>query len=91
MEPAIFGTLFERGLDPGKRSQLGAHHTRREDILLIVEPVVIEPLQRRWVEVFAEATALADADRLTLFVRLHPDAWLGGCVGEATRQRSWAK
>ena len=48
VEPAIFGTLFERGLNPGKRSQLGAHHTSREDILLIVEPVVIEPLQRRW-------------------------------------------
>src|SRR5216684_5688079 len=61
VEPAIFGTLFERGLDPGKRSQLGAHHTSREDILLIVEPVVIEPLQRRWATVKAEATALAEA------------------------------
>jgi hypothetical protein len=61
VEPAIFGTLFERSLDPGKRSQLGAHYTSREDILLIVEPVVIEPLQRRWAEVKAEATALAEA------------------------------
>ena len=24
---SIFGTLFERGLDPSKRSQLGAHYT----------------------------------------------------------------
>ena len=46
VEPAIFGTLFERSLDPGKRSQLGAHYTSREDILLIVEPVVIA-LSRR--------------------------------------------
>ena len=61
VEPAIFGTLFERGLDPGKRSQLGAHYTSREDILLIVEPVVIEPLQRRWAGVKAEALALAKA------------------------------
>jgi type II restriction/modification system DNA methylase subunit YeeA len=61
IEPAIFGTLFERGLDPGKRSQLGAHHTSREDILLIVEPVVIEPLQRRWAAVKKEALALAGA------------------------------
>jgi len=60
VEPAIFGTLFERSLDPGKRSQLGQHYTSREDILLIVEPVVIEPLQRRWAEVKAEATALAE-------------------------------
>jgi type II restriction/modification system DNA methylase subunit YeeA len=48
-------------LNPGKRSQLGAHYTSREDILLIVEPVVIEPLQRRWTAVKAEATALAEA------------------------------
>jgi len=61
VEPAIFGTLFERSLNPGKRSQLGAHYTSREDILLIVEPVVIEPLQRRWEAVKAEATALAEA------------------------------
>jgi len=26
IEPSIFGTLFERSLDPGKRSQLGALH-----------------------------------------------------------------
>jgi type II restriction/modification system DNA methylase subunit YeeA len=61
VEPAIFGTLFERSLDPDKRSQLGQHYTSREDILLIVEPVVIEPLQRRWAEVKADATALAEA------------------------------
>ncbi|MEO5952399.1 MAG: type IIL restriction-modification enzyme MmeI, partial [Chloroflexia bacterium] len=55
VEPAIFGTLFERSLDPAKRSQLGAHYTSREDILLIVEPVLMEPLRRRWTEVQTEA------------------------------------
>lgn len=60
VEPAIFGTLFQRSLDPSKRAQLGQHYTSSEDILLIVEPVVIEPLQRRWDEVKAEATALAE-------------------------------
>jgi hypothetical protein len=29
IEPAAFGILFERGLDPGRRAQLGAHYTRR--------------------------------------------------------------
>ena len=48
-------------MNPGKRSQLGAHYTSREDILLVVEPVVVEPLQRRWEAVKAEATALAAA------------------------------
>lgn len=46
VEPAIFGTLFERGLDPSKRSQLGAHYTDRKSILRLIEPVLIEPLRR---------------------------------------------
>ena len=48
VEPVIFGTLFERSLDPEKRSQLGAHYTSREDILKIVEPVILEPLRNEW-------------------------------------------
>ncbi len=48
IDPSILGTLFERGLDPDKRSQLGAHYTDRETILHIVEPVVIRPLQAEW-------------------------------------------
>ena len=48
IEPSIFGTLFERSLDPAKRSQLGAHYTSKEDILLIVEPVLMAPLRREW-------------------------------------------
>jgi type II restriction/modification system DNA methylase subunit YeeA len=59
IEPSIFGTLFERSLDPDKRSQLGAHYTSREDIMLIVEPVLMAPLRRRWAEVKEEALDLA--------------------------------
>ncbi|MBN1343267.1 MAG: class I SAM-dependent DNA methyltransferase [Phycisphaerae bacterium] len=51
VEPAIFGTLFERSLDPNTRAQIGAHYTSREDILLVVEPVVMAPLRREWDEV----------------------------------------
>jgi len=60
IEPSILGTLFERSLDPEKRAQLGAHYTSREDILLIVEPVLMTPIQRRWAEVEKEARQLAD-------------------------------
>ncbi len=59
VEPTIFGTLFERSLDPSKRSQLGAHYTDKGDILLVVEPVLMTPLRRRWAEVKAEAIELA--------------------------------
>ena len=48
IDPSIFGTLFERGLDPDKRSQLGAHYTDREKIMLIVEPVIVRPLLAEW-------------------------------------------
>ncbi len=61
VEPSVFGTLFERSLNPDKRSQLGAHYTSAADILLIVEPVVMAPLRARWIAVKAEATALAEA------------------------------
>jgi len=50
--------LFERSLDPGRRAQLGAHYTSRADILLVVEPVLMLPLRRRWVAVQAEAGAI---------------------------------
>lgn len=50
IDPSIFGTLFERGLDPDKRSQLGAHYTDRDKIMLIVNPVIVEPLTREWGE-----------------------------------------
>ncbi|MCX6028537.1 MAG: class I SAM-dependent DNA methyltransferase [Chloroflexi bacterium] len=59
IEPSVLGTLFERSLDPGKRSQLGAHYTGKEDILLIVEPVLMAPLRRRWAEVKVKAEAKA--------------------------------
>jgi len=50
IEPSIFGTLFERGLDPDKRSQLGAHYTDRKSIERIVYPVVLDPLAQEWEE-----------------------------------------
>ena len=59
IEPSIFGTLFTRSLDPSKRAQLGAQYTSKEDILLILEPVLMAPLRRRWAEVQQQAHALA--------------------------------
>jgi hypothetical protein len=48
VNPTIFGTLFERALDPSKRAQLGAHYTSESDIRLIVEPVLMQPLYDLW-------------------------------------------
>ncbi|HME22450.1 MAG TPA: DNA methyltransferase [Acetobacteraceae bacterium] len=48
IDPSILGTLFERGLDPDKRSQLGAHYTNREKIEMLIDPVIRRPLQAEW-------------------------------------------
>jgi type II restriction/modification system DNA methylase subunit YeeA len=58
LDPAILGTLFERALDPGKRAQLGAHYTSRDDIETIVDPVVMVPLRREWEHVKHEVVTL---------------------------------
>lgn len=50
VDPSIFGTLFERGLDPDKRAELGAHFTGREDIELVVDAVMMTVLHREWDE-----------------------------------------
>ena len=54
IDPAIFGTLFERGLDPNRRSQLGAHYTDPDNIMRVVEPVVVRPLRREFEALRAE-------------------------------------
>ena len=46
IDPTIFGTLFERFLDPDKRAQIGDHYTGIDKIMMIVEPVVLRPLRR---------------------------------------------
>lgn len=48
IDPSIFGTLFERFLDPDKRAQIGAHYTDPEKIIMIVEPVILRPLRAEW-------------------------------------------
>jgi type II restriction/modification system DNA methylase subunit YeeA len=64
IDPSILGTLFERGLDPDKRSQLGAHYTDRDKIMMIIDPVIVRPWLAEWEAVKAEiAAALARAEQ----------------------------
>ena len=48
IDPTIFGTLFERGLDPAARAPLGAHYTDTGTIAKLIEPLVSEPLATEW-------------------------------------------
>ena len=60
IEPSIFGTLFERVIDESKRKQLGTHYTSREDIELIVEPVLMRPLRTEWEQTRSRAGPYLD-------------------------------
>ncbi len=60
IDPSILGTLFERGLDPDKRAQLGAHYTDRDKIMRIVEPTVVRPLLAEWETAKADIAATVE-------------------------------
>jgi hypothetical protein len=59
VEPAIFGTLLERALDPAERHALGAHYTPRAYVERLVLPTVVEPLRANWANAQAAALLLA--------------------------------
>jgi GT2 family glycosyltransferase len=48
VEPAIFGTLLERAIDPKERHALGAHFTPRAYVERLVRPTIEEPLRADW-------------------------------------------
>jgi type II restriction/modification system DNA methylase subunit YeeA len=63
VDPSILGTLFERGLDPDKRSQFGAHYTDREKIMRIIGPVITRPWLSEWEHTKPQiAKAVADIE-----------------------------
>lgn len=64
VEPAIFGTLLERALDPIERHKLGAHFTPRAYVERLVMPTVIEPLRDEWTAVQTAATALEAGEKI---------------------------
>jgi len=64
VEPAIFGTLLERALDPAERHSLGAHYTPRAYVERLVLPTVIEPLRGEWRDIQTAALLLAGQDKL---------------------------
>ena len=58
VEPAIFGTLLERALDPRERHKLGSHYTPRAYVERLVMPTLIEPLREQWGDIRGAAETL---------------------------------
>lgn len=57
IDPTIFGTLFEHGLDPAERAQLGANYTDTATIDKIISPLITAPLLAEWASVKAVIAA----------------------------------
>jgi hypothetical protein len=64
VEPAIFGTLLERALDPKERHRLGAHYTPRAYVERLVRPTIEEPLRADWLVAQADARRLREAGKV---------------------------
>ena len=74
IDPTIFGTLFERGLDPTARAPLGAHYTDTGTITKLTDPLISEPLLAEWARTKAEILAKpkkAKAAYQTFLLRLN--------------------
>lgn len=54
VNPAIFGGIFEGGMEEEERHKLGAHYTSEADIKMIVYPVIVKP----WLEKIENAEML---------------------------------
>jgi hypothetical protein len=65
VEPAIFGTLLERAIDPGERHALGAHYTPRAYVERLVVPTLVEPLRDDWRNALAVITEQVNAGDTT--------------------------
>lgn len=63
VEPAIFGTLLERALDPVERHKLGAHYTPRAYVERLVMPTIMEPLREQWDTTYAAAVSQYNAGK----------------------------
>ena len=93
VDPSILGTLFERGLDPAKRSQLGAHYTDRDKIMRIVGPVIEEPLLAEWAEARGriEAALAREAEARAERERTRSPAKAGALTRRAEAARAEAE
>ena len=64
VEPAIFGTLLERALNPKERAKLGAHYTPRAYVERLIAPTIMEPLRSDWDGVRGAVESLMGEDKV---------------------------
>lgn len=74
VEPAIFGTLLERALNPKERAKLGAHYTPRAYVERLIGPTIMEPLRSDWDGVRGAAATLIEEGKADQ-ARAHVEAF----------------
>jgi type I restriction-modification system DNA methylase subunit len=80
----MFSTLFSSSHNAEQRARYGAHYTSKADILLIVEPVLMQPLRRQWAaaqEAIAADPACTDAQIRAMLERLRTTTVLDPACG----------
>ncbi len=73
MNPAIFGTILEQGMEKDERHILGAHYTHEIDIKKIVDPVIVQPWKKKIDAVMDEFTAAAKDKTIEDLKTLHKE------------------
>jgi len=70
ISPAVFGSMFQSVMDNEQRRNLGAHYTREQNILKVIEPLFLDELRAR-LDAASSVQALRrlrdDLSRLTFF------------------------
>ncbi len=71
MNPAIFGTILEQGMEKDERHVLGAHYTHEIDIKKIVDPVIVQPWKEKIDEVMDAFTVKTKDETIENLKALH--------------------
>ena len=83
VEPAIFGTLLERALNPKERAKLGAHYTPRAYVERLIGPTIMEPLRSDWDGVRAAAAQLIEEGLRTPSFLASTDSFSTGIISSS--------
>jgi hypothetical protein len=88
VNPAIFGTLFQRSMDAKERHAAGAHYTSEADIERIIGPTVVKPWMERIDAAKTTEELLKLRDELTKFRVLDPACGSGNFLYLSYRELS---
>ncbi len=88
VNPAIFGTLFQKSMDAKERHAAGAHYTSEADIQRIIGPTIVRPWMERIDAATTSEQLLKLRDELAKFRVLDPACGSGNFLYLSYREMS---